>query len=135
MPPRLPLSQANACSRSASLSQIPSQSLVSLFAAISIQSRNANILADLRDNKGAVHNRKRVGRGPSSGYGKTSGRGNNGQNQKGKIKPWFQGGQTPLIKVRGRKGFENQYVAIVSRDAPKISRIEKLAVCAGLYMC
>jgi hypothetical protein len=107
MPPRIPLAQAKARRRPSLPFQTPAESLVSLFAAISIQSRNANILANLRDNKGAYHKRIRVGRGPSSGYGKTSGRGNNGQNQKGKIKPWFQGGQTPLIDVRGRMGFDN----------------------------
>jgi hypothetical protein len=111
MPPRIPISQAKTCLRPSNASQTPPQSLVSLFAAISIQSRNANILADLRDTKGAYHKRIRVGRGPSSGYGKTSGRGHNGQLQKGKIKPWFQGGQTPLIQVRGRKGIDNVYVS------------------------
>lgn len=84
-------------------------SLTALFAALSIQqqSRSASILASLADNPGAHQKRIRKGRGPSSGYGKTSGRGHKGQKQHGKVKPWFQGGQTPLIKVHGRKGFEN----------------------------
>jgi large subunit ribosomal protein L15 len=54
-----------------------------------------------------VQKRKRVGRGPSSGHGKTSGRGHKGQKQHGHVKPWFQGGQTPLIVKHGSKGFTN----------------------------
>ena len=44
--------------------------------------------------------RKRVGRGPGSGMGKTSTRGENGQKSRSgaSIKPWFQGGQSPLYK-------------------------------------
>lgn len=71
------------------------------------QTRHASILSSLKPNKGAVKERKRVGRGPSSGHGKTSGRGHKGQGQHGKVKPWFQGGQTPLIVKHGRKGFSN----------------------------
>ena len=109
MPPRLPLAQAARCCRApTALSSTPPPSLVSLFAALSVQSRNASILASLSDNRGAYQKRIRKGRGPSSGYGKTSGRGHNGQKQKGKIHPWFQGGQTPLIVSHGRKGFVNQ---------------------------
>jgi large subunit ribosomal protein L15 len=108
MPPRLPLAQAARCCRvPTALSSTPS-SLVSLFAALSVQTRSASILASLADNRGAYNKRIRKGRGPSSGYGKTSGRGHNGQKQKGKIHPWFQGGQTPLIVSHGRKGFVNQ---------------------------
>ncbi len=82
-----------------------------LFAALSIQgSRSASILASLRDNAGAHQKRIRVGRGPSSGYGKTSGRGHKGQKQHGKVKPWFQGGQTSLVGVWGRVSMPNLYV-------------------------
>lgn len=70
------------------------------------QTRQASILGNLA-NKGAVHSRKRIGRGPSSGHGKTAGRGHKGQRQHGKVKPWFQGGQVPLIVKHGRKGFTN----------------------------
>jgi ribosomal protein L15 len=82
-----------------------------LFAGLSIQTRHASILGELRDNPGAYNKRIRVGRGPSAGKGKTSGRGHKGQKQHGKVKPWFQGGQTPLIRTLGRKGFDNQYVS------------------------
>jgi large subunit ribosomal protein L15 len=78
---------------------------------LSVQTRSASILANLSDNKGAYHKRIRRGRGPSSGYGKTAGRGHKGQKQHGKVKPWFQGGQTPLIVSHGRVGFINQCVS------------------------
>lgn len=82
--------------------------LSSIPLSLASQRRNASILAQLRDNPGAHQKRIRVGRGPSSGKGKTSGRGHKGQKQHGKVNPWFQGGQTPLIRTWGQKGFVNQ---------------------------
>ncbi|CRK21179.1 hypothetical protein BN1723_012283, partial [Verticillium longisporum] len=87
----------------------------SLFASLSIGTRHASILANLSDNKGAYNKRIRVGRGASSGKGKTSGRGHKGQGQHGKVKPWFQGGQTPLVVQRGTKGFENRRAPVMSK--------------------
>lgn len=54
-------------------------------------------------------NRKRVGRGPGSGLGKTSGRGQNGQKSRSgaSISPWFQGGQSPLYRRIPKRGFNN----------------------------
>src|SRR5574344_711802 len=54
-------------------------------------------------------NRKRVGRGTSSGTGKTSGRGQKGQNSRSgvSIKPWFEGGQTPLYRRVPKRFFNN----------------------------
>ena len=109
MPPRIPSQLAAQCCRAATEPSQQQASLAHLFAAFSIQTRNASILSKLSDNKGAHQRRIRVGRGASSGQGKTSGRGHNGQKQHGKIHPWFQGGQTPLIFQRGRLGFENLY--------------------------
>lgn len=110
MPPRLPFAQAARCCRTAievPLISPKQPSLVSLFAALSVQTRSASILASLSDNKGAYHKRIRRGRGPSSGHGKTSGRGMKGTKARNKINPWFQGGQTPLIFKHGQKGFVN----------------------------
>lgn len=109
MPPRLPLPSAAQCCRIPLGPQTISSPLVSLFAALSIQTqtRSASILAKLSENKGAHQKRIRVGRGPSSGYGKTSGRGHKGQGQHGKVNARFQGGQTPLAISHGRKGFVN----------------------------
>ncbi|KAK6949770.1 hypothetical protein Daesc_008091 [Daldinia eschscholtzii] len=113
MPPRIPLGLAAQCCR-ASIEQPRSSSLVGLFNALSIQSRSASILANLSDNPGAYQKRIRVGRGPSSGKGKTSGRGHKGQKQHGKVRPWFQGGQTPLVVQRGKLGFVNMLAPVMS---------------------
>lgn len=53
--------------------------------------------------------RKRVGRGPGSGMGKTSTRGEKGQKSRSgaSIAPWFQGGQTPLYRRLPKRGFTN----------------------------
>lgn len=53
--------------------------------------------------------KKRVGRGPGSGMGKTSTRGENGQKSRSgaSIKPWFQGGQSPLYRRLPKRGFNN----------------------------
>jgi len=113
MPPRLPLAQAAQAARCLNFSieaRSKSTSLISLFAGLSVQTRSAHILASLSDNAGAYHKRIRKGRGASSGYGKTSGRGQKGTKARGSINPWFQGGQTPLIVSHGQKGFINQYV-------------------------
>ena len=53
--------------------------------------------------------RKRVGRGPGSGMGKTSTRGENGQKSRSgaSIPAWFQGGQSPLYRRIPKRGFKN----------------------------
>ncbi|HHZ18583.1 MAG TPA: 50S ribosomal protein L15 [Acholeplasmataceae bacterium] len=58
---------------------------------------------------GSRPDRKRVGRGTSSGHGKTSGRGHKGQNARsgGGVRPGFEGGQTPLFKRLPKRGFTN----------------------------
>jgi large subunit ribosomal protein L15 len=62
---------------------------------------------DLRPAPGSTHAPKRVGRGRSSGHGKTSGRGMKGQKARGKTRIGFEGGQMPLQrrvpKLRGFK--------------------------------
>ncbi len=58
---------------------------------------------------GARHTRKRVGRGVGSGLGKTSGRGENGQNSRsgGGTRPGFEGGQLPWFQRLPKRGFKN----------------------------
>ena len=53
--------------------------------------------------------RKRVGRGPGSGLGKTSGKGHKGQNARsgGGVRPGFEGGQLPLFRRLSKRGFNN----------------------------
>ena len=59
--------------------------------------------------KAPRQNRNRVGRGPGSGNGKTSGRGQNGQNSRsgGGVRLGFEGGQTPLARRLPKRGFTN----------------------------
>lgn len=63
----------------------------------------------IRAPEGAVRKRKRVGRGTSSGVGKTSGKGHKGQNARsgGGVRPGFEGGQMPLYRRIARRGFSN----------------------------
>ena len=67
-------------------------------------------LCDLKPAPGSTHSRKRVGRGPGSGYGKTAGRGMNGQKSRsgGGKGAGFEGGQTPLARRLPKlPGFRN----------------------------
>ncbi len=62
-------------------------------------------IGELRPPAGTKKNRKRVGRGPGSGHGKTSTRGQKGQKARGKVRVGFEGGQTPLYRrVPKRRG-------------------------------
>ncbi len=66
-------------------------------------------LHDLRPAKGANRKRKRVGRGPGSGLGKTAGRGHKGQKSRSgyRSKAGFEGGQMPLYRRLPKRGFTN----------------------------
>ncbi len=65
-------------------------------------------LNELRDNPGARRPRKRLGRGESSGLGKTSGRGEKGQKARtGVAIKGFEGGQMPLERRLPKRGFKN----------------------------
>ncbi len=60
-------------------------------------------------------NRKRIGRGPGSGTGKTAGKGHKGQNARsgGGVRPGFEGGQLPLYRRLSKRGFNNYNFATV----------------------
>ena len=63
-------------------------------------------LNDLRDNPGATKSRKRIGRGPGSGYGKTGGRGIKGQKSRSGVAiNGYEGGQMPLYQRLPKRGF------------------------------
>ena len=64
-------------------------------------------LHELKNVKGAVHRKKRVGCGEGGGHGKTSGRGGKGQTARsgGSIRPGFEGGQMPLYRKLPHRGF------------------------------
>lgn len=79
-------------------------------------------LSNLKPAIGSTKNRKRVGRGPGSGFGKTSGKGHKGQNARsgGGVKPGFEGGQMPLQRRLPKRGFmalsKKVYALVKVRD-------------------
>ena len=66
-------------------------------------------LSNLKPKKGARHAKKRVGRGPGSGHGKTSSRGEKGQKSRSGYSSMlgFEGGQMPLHRRLPKRGFTN----------------------------
>jgi len=75
---------------------------------------------------GATKNRKRLGRGESSGHGKTSGRGHKGQKARksGNVRIGFEGGQNPLSRRIPKRGFSN-YGFRVDYHGVNVSRLSK----------
>lgn len=84
-------------------------------------------LHELKNVKGAVHRKKRVGCGEGSGHGKTSGRGGKGQTARsgGSIRPGFEGGQMPLYRKLPHRGFNN-YNFRVSYSVVNVSDLAQL---------
>lgn len=85
-------------------------------------------LHELKAAEGTRKERNRVGRGMSSGNGKTSGRGHKGQKARsgGGVRPGFEGGQMPLFQRLPKRGFTNinrKEYAIVNLDA--LNRFEE----------
>jgi len=68
-------------------------------------------LSDLRPARGATKHRKRLGRGPGSGHGKTAGRGHKGRGARsgGNTPPGYEGGQMPLQRRLPKRGFRNPF--------------------------
>ncbi len=66
-------------------------------------------LSNLKPAQGSTQARKRVGRGPGSGLGKTSGKGNKGHKARtgGGTNPGFEGGQMPMYRRLPKRGFTN----------------------------
>lgn len=85
-------------------------------------------LSNLRRPEGANQARKRLGRGPGSGIGKTSGKGHKGHKARtgGQTHPWFEGGQMPLQRRVPKRGFKNpfrvEYETVNLRD---LNRLEE----------
>ncbi len=70
------------------------------------------MLERLKPRPGAKRPKKRVGRGPGSGMGKTATRGEKGQGKRspGRETPfWFEGGQMPLVRRLPKRGFYNPF--------------------------
>ncbi len=68
-------------------------------------------LSNLSPNKGSNKQKKRIGRGPGSGHGKTAGRGHKGAKSRSgyNSKPGFEGGQMPLQRRLPKRGFHNKF--------------------------
>jgi large subunit ribosomal protein L15 len=77
-------------------------------------------LHELADNAGATKPRKRVGRGPGSGTGKTAGRGVKGQKSRSGVAiKGFEGGQMPIHRRLPKRGFHNpnaQHFSVINLD-------------------
>jgi large subunit ribosomal protein L15 len=68
-------------------------------------------LSTLQPAAGATQSRKRIGRGPGSGIGKTSGKGHKGHKARtrGQTNPGFEGGQMPMYRRLPKRGFTNPF--------------------------
>ena len=68
-------------------------------------------LSHLRPAPGSVKKKKRLGRGPGSGLGKTSGKGHKGRGSRsgGNTPPGYEGGQMPLARRLPKRGFHNPF--------------------------
>jgi len=84
-------------------------------------------LSNLRPPKGSTRPRKRVGRGPGSGVGKTSGRGHKGHKSRsgGATNPGFEGGQMPIYRRLPKRGFKN--INRVPSQPVNVSQLKALA--------
>lgn len=89
-----------------SLTSLTSRVVSPHHTALLNQTRPLSLLSRLHPSHNSTFTIKRVGRGPSSGYGKTSSRGQKGQKARGTVKPWFEGGQTPITKLFPKIGFK-----------------------------
>jgi large subunit ribosomal protein L15 len=85
-------------------------------------------LHQLSPAKGSKHARKRIGRGPGSGTGKTAGRGEKGQKSRSghTLRPGFEGGQMPLVRRVPKRGFTN-----IFRTEYAVVNVGALAELAG----
>ena len=83
-------------------------------------------LSTLRPAPGSKQARKRVGRGPGSGLGKTSGKGNKGHKARtgGGTNPGFEGGQMPMYRRLPKRGFTNPFR--VENQAVNLSQLKKV---------
>lgn len=87
--------------------------------------RNSPRIGTLKPAMGSKKNRKRLGCGPGSGLGKTSGRGHKGQRSRSGsgIPAWFEGGQMPLQRRLPKRGFTN--IFRIERQIVNIRALEK----------
>ena len=85
-------------------------------------------LSNLKPAPGSTQARKRVGRGPGSGLGKTSGKGHKGHKARtgGGTNPGFEGGQMPMYRRLPKRGFTNPFR--VENQVVNLSDLKKVSV-------
>jgi large subunit ribosomal protein L15 len=85
-------------------------------------------LSNLKPAPGSTQSRKRVGRGPGSGLGKTSGKGHKGHKARtgGGTNPGFEGGQMPMFRRLPKRGFTNPFR--VENQVVNLSDLKKVSV-------
>lgn len=86
-------------------------------------------LGELKPPDGSTHSKKRLGRGPGTGWGRTAGRGEKGYHSRSgsKHRPWFEGGQMPLHRRLPKRGFSNSLFK-KSFQIVDLTDIEKLGL-------
>jgi large subunit ribosomal protein L15 len=84
-------------------------------------------LSNLAPARGSHQNRKRLGRGPGSGLGKTSGKGHKGHKARtgGGTNPGFEGGQMPMYRRLPKRGFTNPFR--VENQVVNLSQLKKVS--------
>jgi large subunit ribosomal protein L15 len=84
-------------------------------------------LSNLSPSRGSTQPRKRVGRGPGSGLGKTAGKGHKGHKARtgGATNPGFEGGQMPMYRRLPKRGFTNPFKVTV--QAVNLSQLTKVS--------
>src|SRR6185369_2028804 len=84
-------------------------------------------LSTLAPAPGSHQNRKRLGRGPGSGLGKTSGKGHKGHKARtgGGTNPGFEGGQMPMYRRLPKRGFTNPFR--VENQVVNLSQLKKVS--------
>ena len=84
-------------------------------------------LSSLSPSRGSSQSRRRVGRGPGSGLGKTAGKGHKGHKARtgGSTNPGFEGGQMPMYRRLPKRGFTNPFKVTV--QAVNLSQLKKVS--------
>lgn len=85
------------------------------------------LLSNLKYKEGSKKKRKRIGRGQGSGHGGTATRGHKGQGSRSGVsyRPWFEGGQMPLVRRVPKFGFTNIFKK--EYQIVNVNRLEELA--------
>ena len=89
-------------------------------------------LNDLHPKAGSKRSKRRVGRGPGSGWGKTSARGQKGQKSRsgGSVRPGFEGGQLPLQMRIPKFGFRSR-IGLVTAESGLLRRNTRVSPGSG----